>query len=189
MARRHRWAEDCESCPRPATIGAETGAGSRKGGRGRKMATTRPSPVTWATARAEVTCDGYHLVLPVPERTNAIWRQWGGRTLVSKKHRRDKAVAPQRFGRLEPFRGDVAVRLVWVREKRAGDVDSRLKAALDLLTLIGVWVDDKQVQDVQVLRVDDRTRAPGLYCWVWPADTPRVAPSVFGRPDQYCADE
>ena len=149
--------------PRHATNGARTGKDPR------------PTPVTWQTARCEATDTGWHLVLPTPERTNAIWRQWKGRTLVSAKHRGDKATAAGRFRGLEPFRGDVAVRLVWVRERRAGDVDSRLKAALDLLTAIGLWLDDAQVSDVQVIRVDDPTKAPGLYVWAWPADEPAVA--------------
>jgi Holliday junction resolvase RusA-like endonuclease len=140
-----------------------------------KTRPTRPAPITWSTARCEATATGYHFVLPIPERTNAMWRQWKGRTLSSAKHRADKATAPGRFGRLEPFRGDVAVRLVWVRQRRAGDVDSRVKAALDLLTVIGVWMDDAQVADLQVLRVDDPDKAPGLYVWVWAADEPEVA--------------
>lgn len=135
----------------------------------------RPAPITWATAYAEATPEGWHFALPTPERTNAIWRQWKGRTLVSAKHRLDKQLAAGRFKGVPTFAGDVAVRLVWVRHRRSGDVDSRLKAALDLLTTIGVWDDDDQVTDVQVIRTDDPTRAPGLYCWVWPADTPEVA--------------
>ena len=135
----------------------------------------RPSPITWATAHAEATATGWHFVLPTPERTNAIWRQWKGRTIVSKQHRADKAMAPDRFGRLVPFAQDVAVRLVWVRHRRSGDVDSRVKAALDLLTVMGVWHDDKQVADLRVIRTDDPDKAPGLYVWVWPADAPEVA--------------
>ena len=132
----------------------------------------RPAPITWASARCEATGSGWHLVLPTPERTNAIWRQWKGRTLVSAKHRADKATAAARFRGLTPMRGDVAVRMVWVRERRAGDVDSRLKAGLDLLTVIGLWTDDAQCSDVQVTRVDNPTKAPGLYVWAWPAGQP-----------------
>lgn len=143
----------------------------------RTSSANRPTPITWQTARCEATADGWHFVLPTPERTNAIWRQWRGRTLVSAKHRQDKATAPGRFGRIEPFRTDVAVRLVWVRDRKAGDVDGRIKATLDLLTAIGVWQDDAQVADLQVVRVDDPTKAPGMYVWAWPADTPRLEAS------------
>jgi Holliday junction resolvase RusA-like endonuclease len=128
----------------------------------------RPAPITWHTARCEATSTGWAFALPIPERTNAIWRQWKGRTLVSAKHRLDKALAPTRFGIAEPMRGDVAVRIVWIRQRRAGDIDSRLKAALDLLTAIGVWQDDAQVAALDVRRVDDSTQAPGIYVWVDP---------------------
>ena len=140
----------------------------------RKGQDTRPAPITWQTARCEATATGWHFVLPTPERTNAIWRQWKGRTLVSAKHRADKREAPRRLGLADPIAGEVAVRLVWVRHRRTGDVDSRVKAALDLLTEMGVWHDDGQVVDLHVIRSDDPTRAPGLYVWVWPAETPVV---------------
>jgi Holliday junction resolvase RusA-like endonuclease len=95
--------------------------------------------------------------------------------LVSAKHRADKAEAPRRFGVSEPFTGDVAVRMLWVRQRRVGDVDSRLKAALDLLTAIGVWVDDGQVVYLEVTRSDTTDRAPGLYVWVDPATNQEAA--------------
>ena len=76
---------------------------------------SRPTPITWQTARCEPTATGWHFVLPTPERTNAIWRQYKGRTLVSAKHRQDKATAPHRFGIAEPIRAEVSVLMVWVR--------------------------------------------------------------------------
>lgn len=154
--------------------GRETGQDTGKPVRRRGGPLARLRPLTWAEARCEATPDGWHFALPTPERTNAMWRQWQGKTLVSKRHRLDKQLAPARFGAFEPMRGEVAVRLVWVRHRRVGDVDSRVKAALDLLTAIGVWVDDGQVVDLHVIRSDEPTRAPGLYVWVWPADAPRV---------------
>ena len=135
---------------------------------------TRPAPITWQTARCEATAAGWHFALPTPERTNAIWRQWKGRTLVSAKHRADKQAAPVRFGPRVPMSGDVRVVLGWVRARRSGDVDSRLKATLDLLTLIGVWGDDAQVSDLRVVRLDDLTHPAGVYVWLTPAGTVRL---------------
>lgn len=141
----------------------------------RKGKDTRPTPITWQTARCEATGYGWRFELPTPERTNAMWRQWKGRTLVSAKHRADKQAAPHRFGIAEPFAGDVAVRMLWVRHRKAGDVDSRIKAALDLLTAMGVWHDDAQVARLEVERSDDMTRAPGLYVDVWTITNVREA--------------
>jgi crossover junction endodeoxyribonuclease RusA len=132
-------------------------------------------PITWHTARCEATATGWHFALPTPERTNAIWRQWRGRTIVSARHRHDKATAAGRFGVASPYTGPVAVRLRWVRQRRTGDIDSRIKAALDLLTHLGVWHDDAQVVDLHVTRHDDPTTPPGLYVWVDPLTTTQEA--------------
>lgn len=139
----------------------------------RRQGDTRPTPITWPTARCEATGTGWRFELPTPERTNAIWRQWKGRTLVSAKHRLDKQLAPTRFGIAEPMRGEVAVQMVWVRHRKSGDIDSRIKSALDLLTAIGVWEDDAQVAELRVRRSDDPTAAPGLYVLVEP-----IAPEI-----------
>jgi Holliday junction resolvase RusA-like endonuclease len=134
----------------------------------------RPAPLTWADARCEATATGWHFVLPVPERTNAIWRQHAGRTLISAKHRADKQAAPRRFG-CEPLRGDVAVRMVWVRARRSGDVDSRVKATLDLLNNVA-WLDDAQITELHVIRLDDDTQPARVEVFVWPADEPVLVP-------------
>lgn len=131
-----------------------------------RQGSPRPTPITWATAHCEATGRGWRFALPTPERTNAIWRQWKGRTLISARHRLDKALAPVRFGIAEPLRGDVSVQMVWVRHRKVGDIDSRIKAGLDLLTAVGVWVDDRQVAELHVRRSDDPTQAPGLYVLV-----------------------
>ena len=165
------------SRPEAQKTGKATAPGT---GRGKTPATgrarlQRPDPITWATANCHATATGWHFALPVPERTNAIWRQWKGRTLVSAKHRADKQTAPGRFPKIRPYPGDVAVRLEWVRERRSGDVDGRVKATLDLLTAIGIWSDDAQVQRLEVERIDDPTRAAGMYVWVEASTTTKVA--------------
>ena len=129
----------------------------------RKGQDTRPAPITWQTARCEATPTGWHFVLPTPERTNAIWRQWKGRTLVSAKHRADKQHVLQFRG--APLDGPVVVHVEWVRQRKAGDVDSRIKALLDLLSGVA-YTDDAQVCRLAVDRLDDVARAPGCYVWV-----------------------
>lgn len=142
-----------------------------------KPRSPRAKAMTWADAFCESTATGWRFVLPVPERVNAIWRQWKGRTLVSSKHRHDKRSA-LKFG-AEPYPGDVAVRMVWVRARRAGDVDSRVKAALDLLTGIA-WHDDSQVTELHVYRVDDPDQPARVEVFVWPADTPTLDTPTLG---------
>lgn len=127
----------------------------------------RPPPITWQTARCEATVTGWLFVLPIPERTNAVWRQWKGRTLVSAKHRADKQAAPAIFGRCAPMIGEVVVRIGWVRQRKAGDTDGRIKSTLDLLRGIA-YADDAQVASVQCVRFDTTDHAPGVYVWVEP---------------------
>lgn len=132
-----------------------------------KGSSTRPAPITWQTASCRATLTGWLFTLPVPERTNAIWRRWQGRTLVSAKHRQDKQVAPAVFGRCDPVACDVAVRITWYRARRSGDVDGRIKAALDLLRGVA-YRDDAQVAELFIARVDDPTQPARLEIHVEP---------------------
>ena len=128
----------------------------------------RPLPITWADATVECsTAGGWIFVLPVTERVNACWRQYRGRTIVSARHRADKAAAPLAFRHAIPLAGDVRVTVTWYRERRAGDTDGRLKTALDLLTG-HAYVDDAQVADVRIVRIDDDREPARLVVHVWP---------------------
>jgi len=141
----------------------------------RKNATSphrRPPALEWGGAYCEATRDGWRFVLPVPERVNAVWRQYKGRTIVSAKHRADKASVVNRF-RCEPLLGEVAVRMVWVRARKAGDLDGRVKTTLDLLNGVA-WLDDSQIVDLHVIRIDDDTQPARVEVLCWPADTERV---------------
>ena len=131
-----------------------------------------PRPLTWQDARVEATASGWHFILPSPERVNAIWRHWRGRVVSSEKHRADKAAAPLLFRHVVPLPGDVAVRCVWVRAKKQGDVDGRIKATLDLLKGIA-YHDDAQVAELHIIRVDDGSPAR-MEVFVWPADQPAL---------------
>jgi Holliday junction resolvase RusA-like endonuclease len=127
-------------------------------------------PITWQTASCRATPTGWLFTLPVPERTNAIWRSWKGRTLVSAKHRQDKQAAPAKFGRCQPLDGEVAVSITWYRARRAGDVDGRIKAALDLLRGIA-YDDDRQVAELRIVRRDDPNEPARLDVLVEPCPT------------------
>lgn len=134
----------------------------------------RPAPLTWADATVEATPQGWRFTMPVPERVNAVWRQYKGRTIVSAKHRADKAVVGHVWPRITPLRGDVAVSITWYRARKAGDVDGRIKSALDLLRGIA-YADDAQVADVRAVRIDDPTERARLVVDVWPIGARQVA--------------
>jgi len=129
--------------------------------------TKRPAPLTWDDATVQCLPNGWRFVLPVPERVNAVWRQYKGRTIISAKHRADKAAAPRIFRHVAPLSGDVCVSIVWHRARKAGDVDGRVKSALDLLRGIA-YADDAQVAKVTIQRYDDEREPARLVVDVWP---------------------
>jgi len=131
---------------------------------------SKAAPITWQTASCRATSTGWLFTLPVPERTNAIWRSWKGRTLISAKHRQDKQTAPIRFAGCQPLAGDVTVSMTWFRERRAGDVDGRIKAALDLLRGIA-YADDRQVAELRIVRRDESHQPARLEILVEPCHT------------------
>jgi Holliday junction resolvase RusA-like endonuclease len=112
--------------------------------------------------------------MPIPERVNGIWKQGRGHTRISDKHRDDKSQAPLRFRHVAPLRGPTSAVILWVRERRSGDTDSRIKATLDLL--IGIaYTDDASVSDLRIIRVDDGSEAPRVEIIVTPCDEPTMA--------------
>jgi len=104
------------------------------------------------------------LHLPWPPSLNHYWRSAAAgravRVYVSdegKAYRtavqRAAAAWRARGGRQEPLRGRLAVRVALFAPTRTEyDIDNRLKGLLDALTAAGVWLDDKQVDRLEVER-------------------------------------
>ena len=94
------------------------------------------------------------LTLPWPPSTNRIWRQWKGRTLLSREGR--------------AYRGEVLA--VWLQAQQQGlgrsplvlsieahmpdrrrrDLDNLLKAANDAMQAARVFEDDSQIVDLRI---------------------------------------
>lgn len=155
----------------PRSAGVSRGVSRRKSGRGK---TTPPlTPITWETARCEATATGWRFVMPEPVSTNRLWRRGrtrAGRAVTVKSQRAamDQEAAAWLFSRCAPLGGDVALRALWVRSRRSGDVDNRLKAMLDALKGVA-YGDDAQVARLTIERTDEFPAAPGLYVLVEPA--------------------
>jgi len=119
---------------------------------------------------SEVGAAMIRLELPFPPSTNTIWRSLrtgplAGRVLLSaagREYRRavNAAVAVQN-GRRGAISGRVRVGIqLHPPTRRRLDLDNRIKAVLDALTHAAVWVDDEQVDVLQVERLE--IRAGGL---------------------------
>jgi crossover junction endodeoxyribonuclease RusA len=100
-----------------------------------------------------------YLTVPEPPSANRYWRIYRGRAVVSaeaveyKRVVRDKAraVGHRCFG------PDVRVKVMldWHRQRKSGDLDNRIKVALDALRGV-LYADDKQVIEIHAKRFDDR---------------------------------
>ncbi len=96
------------------------------------------------------------LTLPWPPTSNTYYRSVGGTVKISEKGRQyRKAVADQvlvqRGAKLLAGRLSVSV-LANPPDKRTRDLDNCFKALLDSLTKAGVWLDDAQVDHLQITR-------------------------------------
>ena len=96
------------------------------------------------------------LTLPFPPSVNRIWRNFGGRTILSaigRKYRQDVQLAIAQNGspRLGSMRVAVTI-VVHAPDRRKRDLDNVCKAILDGLQHAGVFDDDSQVDKLLVLR-------------------------------------
>lgn len=96
------------------------------------------------------------LTLPLPPSVNTYWRQFRGRTILSKAGRQFKlAVAEYVAENRIPKLGEQHLYFKMVirpRDKRKIDLDNRIKAVLDALQDAGVYEDDWQVDHLEVIR-------------------------------------
>ena len=129
-------------------------------------------PITWQTASCTNTSTGLRFVLPVVASANRLWRVSGGSPHKAREVAQDERAAALRFARVVPLAGEVGVRITWVRQRRAGDLDNRAKATLDLLKHIA-FGDDAAVVELHMIRRDDPTQPAGMYVHVWMANLER----------------
>lgn len=98
------------------------------------------------------------LTLAYPPSSNAYWRMWRGRILVSAVARAYKLSVRQRalVARLKPLAGEVSIDVVAFRPALRGDLDNLLKVTLDALQGVA-FVNDDQVAEIHARRELDRT--------------------------------
>jgi len=94
--------------------------------------------------------------LPLPPSVNTYWRNFRGRTILSKAGRQFKAdvsecVIDQNVPKLGNARLDVTI-FLHARDKRKIDLDNRLKSCLDAIQDAGVYDDDEQIDSLTIHR-------------------------------------
>jgi len=150
-----QWGRRMTQRPRQVTKTRKTPHGSLT----RPKAVKRPAPLTWAEATVAIRPGGgWQFTLPVVTSANRLWRVGGGRNYKAKDAATDNKAAALLFRHVVPLAGDLSVTITWYRAQRSGDVDNRIKGALDLLRGIA-YADDASVARVSCERVDDNSAA------------------------------
>ena len=92
------------------------------------------------------------LILGWPPSVNGYWRQFQGRTILSKAGRLYKKSPAPTF---EPYAAQDRLRVdieYYPPSKASRDLDNHAKACLDLLMHWGVFPDDSQVDELHLYR-------------------------------------
>ena len=96
------------------------------------------------------------LRLPCPPSMNTYWRNFRGRTVLSKKGREFKQLVQEYvIDNQVPKFGDQRLSVIMVfrpRDKRVCDIDNRIKPVLDALQDAGVYDDDSQIDHLEMSR-------------------------------------
>ena len=93
----------------------------------------------------------------LPPTTNHIYRTWGHRARVKAPAVRDwqklTAATMAAMWKRAPLTDDVSLSLIFVtKDKRRWDLDNRLKALQDTLTMAGIIQDDCQIKRLTAMR-------------------------------------
>jgi len=96
------------------------------------------------------------LQLPLPPSMNTYWRNFRGRTILSKGGR-DYKLAVQEYVTVNkiPSFGDArlqAIITIFPRDRRKQDLDNRLKSLLDSLENAGIYDSDSQFDKIEIAR-------------------------------------
>ena len=95
-------------------------------------------------------------ILPFPPSMNTYWRNFRGRTILSKAGREyKKAIAEYVVENNVPKFGESKLKITMIlqpKDKRKMDIDNRIKCVLDSLQEAGVFDDDFQVDELHVMR-------------------------------------
>ena len=96
------------------------------------------------------------LILPFPPSMNTYWRNFRGRTVLSKAGREYKVkVAEYVVENNVPKYGESKLKITMIlqpKDKRKIDIDNRIKCVLDSLQEAGVFDDDEQIDVLHIER-------------------------------------
>lgn len=94
---------------------------------------------------------------PLPPSANRYWRNYQGRVVVSDEAKQYKQTLAMlaKVDQVKPLTGPVAVTVAVYRERKAGDLDNRLKVLLDAMQG-AFYANDSQIREIHATLHDDR---------------------------------
>lgn len=102
--------------------------------------------------------EALRIELPWPPSANSIWRRSGRRMHLSAKALRyhaDVMAAVLAVRADRKLAGRICVSLAaYPPDRRKRDIDNLVKPTLDALTKAGVWLDDEQVEELTIRRLN-----------------------------------
>lgn len=105
-----------------------------------------------------------HLTMPEPPSANRYWRHVGTKVLLAKEAREYRAMGRVAYAestgtlRVRFPEGPIAITLRWFRGRKSGDLDNRIKQALDALAGCA-YTDDSQIEELHCFRYDAPRKA------------------------------
>ena len=128
------------------------------------------------------------ITLPPPPSANVYWRtrlSYGSKKPRAVTYRSPEANAYAarvrtlgQLARLVPFTGEVVVVIDWYRDRRAGDVDNRIKPLLDALQGLA-FVNDNQVRRVVATRYQAEQARVDVTVYPWGDRTAATEAATF----------
>ena len=97
----------------------------------------------------------HELTLPWPPSVNHYWRHWQGRMVIGAAGKEFRKRVAGQVGTLVPLEGRLCVRLaIYPPDRRKRDIDNLAKAVLDVLTNVGAYRDDSQIDELHLRRME-----------------------------------
>jgi len=95
--------------------------------------------------------------LPLPPSANRYWRHANNRAYLSTEAKLYKRAVYYllKSKRITPLQNEVAIKLNVYRQRKAGDLDNRIKVCLDALNGLA-YKDDSQIVEIHAHRHDDK---------------------------------
>ena len=105
----------------------------------------------------------FDIWLPYPPTVNRYWRQFNGRTILSREARAYRKSVPAAKTD-QPLIGDLAIGLIVIPpDRRRRDLDNIFKALFDAMQYRQYFLDDSQISAIFAIKSEPNKEHPGVW--------------------------